>query len=234
MEPIPGRSFTMGCVSGKGCSDREKPLRPVTVAPFLMGRHEVTFEEYDAFAQATGRRLPNDQGWGRGRRPVINITWYDAVAYADWLSLMTGKRFRLSTEAEWEYAARAGTETQYWWGNEIRQDGKVWANCEGCGSEWDDKRTAPVGRFTANAFGLYDTAGNVWEWVQDCWHSDYDGAPTDGHRAWGSENRGDCGLRVLRGGSWYDRPRRLRSANRYRGNPLDGNNNVGFRLAQDL
>jgi formylglycine-generating enzyme required for sulfatase activity len=158
---------------------------------------------------------------------VINVSWDDARVYAAWLSKQTGKRYRLPTEAEWEYAARAGTATAYWWGDEIRQDSKVWANCyEGCGSRWDGKQMAPVGSFRASPFGLYDTAGNVWEWVQDCWHNGYQGAPSDGS-AWGAGGRAGCGRRVLRGGSWCIIPAPLRSAYRY---DYFG---LGFRLAQD-
>jgi hypothetical protein len=199
-------------------------LRTVTFIKPFIGRYEVTFEEYDRFVQATGRRLPDDGGWGRGKQAVIKVSWKDAVAYAEWLSRETGERYRLPTEAEWEYAARAGAESRYWWGDDIRQGAKVWANCDGCGSGWGDKQTAPVGSFEPNAYGLYDTAGNVWEWVQDCWHENYVGAPEDGS-AW--EER-DCGLRVLRGGSWFYRPRWLRSATRSRGNPQTGFYSCGF------
>ena len=150
---IPAGSFRMGDIQGGGDSD-EKPVHRVSVGKFAMGKFEVTFAEYDKFAQATGRKKPNDRGWGRGNRPVINVSWNDATAYAKWLSNQTGKTYRLPTEAEWEYAARAGTETKYWWGNDL---GKNRAACDGCGSQWDNKQTAPVGSFSANKFGLYDT-----------------------------------------------------------------------------
>jgi len=163
---------------------------------------------------------------------VINVSWDDAVAYAEWLSKETHKHFRLASEAEWEYAARGGTQTAYWWGDEIRRDGKVWANCDGCGSKWDLKQTAPVGSFAENPFGLQDTAGNVWEWVQDCWHKNYVGAPTDGS-AWGSEAGGDCGRRVVRGGAWNNAPEFLRSAGRTRSDADSRYLYLGFRLAQD-
>ena len=162
-----------------------------------MSKFEVTFDEWDACV-AYGDCDPrvSDSGWGRGRQPVINVTWDDAKRYVAWLSRMTGKPYRLLTEAEWEYAARAGTQTAYSWGDEI---GKGNANCDGCGSQWDNKQTAPVGSFAANAFGLYDMHGNVWEWVEDCFHDNYEGAPDDGS-AWTAD--GDCNSRVLRGGSW--------------------------------
>ncbi len=219
--------FWMG--SDKGSASEKLRHKVVIPKAFQIGKYEVTFDEYDTFVRASKRRRPSDAQWGRGQRPAINVSWEDAFAYVKWLSLMTGKRYRLLSEAEWEYAARGGTDTDYWWGDEIRQDGKVWANCHGCGSEWDGKQTAPVGSFKPNPFGLYDTAGNVWEWVQDCWHADYEAAPGDGS-AWENES---CSLRVLRGGSWGPRPGGLRSAAR-NGDGPDGRINVGFRLAQDL
>ena len=197
---------------------------------FAIGRYEVTFDDYHRFAKSTGKSLPSDRDWGRGKRPVINVSWQDALEYATWLSDQTGKRYRLPTEAEWEYAARAGTETKYYWGNNLI---KGMANCDGCGSQWDNKQTAPVGSFKPNNFGLYDTAGNVWEWVQDCSHENYTGAPTDGS-AWLERGGGDCGQRVIRGGSWYNIPVFLRSSNRDWSHADYRSYNIGFRLAQDL
>ena len=195
MVVIPGGSFRMGCVSGRDCEDDEHPVHEVRVESFELGKYEVTFEEYDRFTAATGRDRADDEGWGRGRRPVINVSWEDAEAYTKWLSGQTGERYRLPSEAEWEYAARAGSVTKYSWGNEI---GSNRANCRACGSQWDKKQTAPVGSFSPNGWGLHDLHGNVWEWVQDCWNGSYQGAPTNGS-AWES---GDCSLRGLRGGSW--------------------------------
>jgi formylglycine-generating enzyme required for sulfatase activity len=140
---------------------------------------------------------------------------------------MTGQPYRLLTEAEWEYAARAGATTAYYWGGEI---GKENANCNNCGSEWDNRQTSPVGSFKPNAFGLYDMAGNVWQWVQDCYHGDYEEAPTDGS-AWTS---GDCSNRVVRGGSWNYSPQLLRSANRIRSATDGRNNSLGFRVGRTL
>jgi formylglycine-generating enzyme required for sulfatase activity len=156
---------------------------------------------------------------------VINVSWNDAVAYVEWLSQQTAKRYRLPSEAEWEYAARGGTETRYWWGNEMKPNMAQY-------NKWTEG-TAPVGSFKSNPFGLYDTAGNVREWVQDCWHGDYNGAPTDGS-AWGPENGGDCGQRVMRGGSWFDGPETLRASLRNGVNAGNRNGGIGFRLAQDL
>lgn len=142
----------------------------------------MTFAEWDACFSVGGcLHWPIDYGWGRNRRPVIHVSWNDAKAYVAWLSKMTGREYRLLTEAEWEYAARAGTTTAYYWGDEI---GKNNTNCNGCGSQWGGRKTAPVGSFAPNAFGLYDMFGNVWEWVEDCFHNNYEGAPTDGS-AWG-------------------------------------------------
>ncbi|MEI7870427.1 MAG: formylglycine-generating enzyme family protein [Candidatus Methylumidiphilus sp.] len=221
---IPTGQFRMGDLTDKGEKD-ELPVHTVNITQaFAIGQYEVTFDEYDKFAKATQRKLPDDKGWGRGKRPVINISWNDAVAYAQWLSVQTGKPYRLPTEAEWEFAARAGTETDYWWGNEL---GKNRANCDGCGSQWDNKQTAPVGSFPANAWGLYDTAGNVWEWAQDCYHDNYKGSPTDG-TAWQQD---ECANRVLRGGSWSSSGRIVRSAYRGRLEPGGRNLFIGFRLA---
>jgi formylglycine-generating enzyme required for sulfatase activity len=226
MVVVPAGSFQMGDIQGGG-RQNEQPVRTVRIEKrFAIGRFEVTFEEYDQFANETGRNLPGDQGWGRVRRPVINVNWQEAAVYAKWLSEQTGKRYRLPTEAEWEYAARGGKETNYWWGNYFLEGV---ANCEGCGSQWDKKQTAPVGSFKPNPFGLTDMAGNVWEWVEDCWHGNYNDAPADGS-AWREAGGGNCALRVLRGGSWFDRPGNLRSS--YRGGNNAGRRfaTVGFRL----
>ena len=223
---VPAGTFTMGCVSGRGCFDDELPAREVSVASFALSRFEVTFEEYARFTVATGRRQPSDWGWGGGDRPVSGVSWEDAAAYARWLSDQTGERYRLPSEAEWEYAARAGTTTAYSWGQGLGRDR---ASCDGCGSRWDDE-AAPVGSFAANAWGFHDVHGNVSEWVVDCWHESYAGAPAGGS-AWLSG--GDCRRRVLRGGSWLGRPAYLRSARRAR---LDAGlrfANVGFRVARD-
>ena len=131
---------------------------------FAVGQYEVTFAEYDKFAEDTNKDKPSDKGWGRDNRPVINVSWHDANDYAKWLSKQTGYIYRLPTEAEWAYAARAGTTTHYWWGNDIGTNN---ANCDGCGSKWDNQKTAPVGSFAANNFHIYDTVGNVLEWCSD-------------------------------------------------------------------
>ena len=224
MVVITAGRFSMGCVSGRHCYN-EKPVHEVVIAkPFALSKYEVTFEDYDRF---THPNKVSDWGWGRGRRPVIKVSWDDATEYAAWLSAQTGKRYRLPSEAEWEYAARAGTTTVYAWGNDIGQNR---ANCisDYCGDQWE--YTAPVGSFAGNGWGLHDMHGNVYEWVQDCWNSSYAGAPRDGS-AWTS---GDCSRRVIRGGSWFFDPRYLRSASRHNLSRSSHYDNQGFRLAQDL
>ena len=182
-------------------------MHTVTISrPIAMGRYPVTFEDYDFYVSAMGAERPDDRGWGRGRRPVINVSQEDAKAHAAWLSTQTGKTYRLPSEAEWEYAARSGTETAYSWGDEI---GVNRANGRDSGSKWSNRQTSPVGSFDPNGFGLYDMHGNVCEWVEDCWHDNYEGAPSDGS-AWTSG--GDGYGAVVRGGSWAYYPRALRSA----------------------
>ena len=228
MVVVPAGRFRMGCVSGATCLDDELPVHEVRLRSFALSMHEVAFTEYDRFAAARGRDRPNDEGWGRGDRPAINVSWEDAAAYAAWLSAETGEEYRLPSEAEWEYAARAGTTTSYSWGPFI---GRNQANCEGCGSRWDGARTAPAGSFEANAWGLHDMHGNAWEWVADCWHADYARAPVDGS-AW--TRGGDCSRRVLRGGSWYTYGLILRVA--FRLWEVVGHRDafVGFRVARTL
>lgn len=203
MVTVPKGCFRMGDIQGGGSKD-ERPVHQVCLEPFAIGVNEVTFEDYDRFAAATGRYKPDDMGWGRGRRPVVKGTWHDALAYTEWLSAQTGRTYGLPTEAQWEYAARAGTETKYWWGNQI---GRNRANCDGCGSRWDNEQTAPVGLFAANPFGLHDTAGNVWEWTCSEYTETYEGS----EQSCVSNNRADSP--VLRGGSWNNNPRNLRAAN---------------------
>ncbi len=235
MVTITAGTYCMGDLQGTE-SPSEQPVHHVTLhKDFKLGKYEVTFDDYESFVKVTGHGngIINDQGWGRGRRPAINVSLVDAQEYIEWLSKLTGKRYRLPTEAEWEYAARAGTNTIYWWGNEI---GKNRANCNGCGSEWDGKQTAPVGSFLPNNFGLYDTVGNVSEWVEDCWHKNYEGAPNDGS-AWLEAGGANCSWGVIRGGSWHKAPAILRASYRYGLSAVrffDRYDEIGFRLAQDL
>ncbi|WP_455212442.1 SUMF1/EgtB/PvdO family nonheme iron enzyme [Kaarinaea lacus] len=227
MVVIPAGKFRMGDVQGSGL-DRERPVHEVIIKePFAMGRYEVTFEEYDRFAKATGREMPLDNRWGRGNRPVISVSWNDAVAYTIWLSEQSGQQYRLPSEAEWEYAAKAGTETDYWWGNDVGENN---ANCEFCGSQGEGGQTALVGSFKPNPFGLYDTAGNLSEWVQDCWDYNYNSAPLDGS-AWEPKN---CRLRVLRGGWWGVGSWNARSTQRDREVADFRSASIGIRLARTL
>ena len=202
MVVVPAGSYRMG---GQG-QQHEVAIG----SPFAVGRYEVTFAEWDACVAegGCGGVRPGDSGWGRGDRPVSSVSWDDAKRYAQWLSGKTGKAYRLLSESEWEYAARAGAETAYSWGDEI---GVNRANCNGCGSQWDNRSTAPAGSFGANAWGLHDMHGNVNEWVEDCWNEQLRGAPADGS-AWLTSN---CRRRVLRGGWWGAHPSDLRAASRF-------------------
>jgi formylglycine-generating enzyme required for sulfatase activity len=212
---IPAGSFRMGDIQGGGYSD-EQPVHRVSVDKFAMGKFEVTFAEYDKFAEADGREKPNDSGWGRGNRPVINVSWNDAEAYAKWLSDQTGKKYRLPTEAEWEYAARAGTETKYWWGNDID---KSKANYD-----YNIGKTTPVGNYKPNQFGLYDTVGNLWELT--C--SEY----TEKYNNKEKQCVTNASRFVLRGGSWGNVPGLVRSAYRGRNEPSGRYEDYGFRLVR--
>ncbi|MBU2965404.1 SUMF1/EgtB/PvdO family nonheme iron enzyme [Amphritea sp. 2_MG-2023] len=224
---MPRGLFTMGDQKLVG-DDNELPAHQVTISHrFALSRNEVTFNDYDYYARSMGRPLPDDEGWGRGNRPVINVSWKDAKAYVQWLALLTGQPYRLPTEAEWEYAARAGTDTNYWWGDQLEPQRAV---CGECGTEWDGKKTAPVASFPPNSWGIHDMNGNVDEWVEDCYQDSYFGAPNDGS----AMIDGDCDFRVMRGGSWFDIGRVIRSSSRYRYLPDSSKNSWGFRIALDL
>lgn len=222
MVRVPKGCFRMGDIQDGG-DDNEQPVHRVCLDGYAIGVHEVAFADFDRFAAATGRAKPEDRGWGRGERPVIDVTGRDANAYADWLSGQTGEEYRLPTEAEWEYTARAGRDTRYWWGNEI---GRNRANCDGCGSRWDGNQTAPVGFFDPNPFGLYDTAGNVWEWTCSDYSERYNG------KEQACVSRDAARLPVLRGGSWGDGPSGVRSAARGRGLPGFWDGTLGLRLVR--
>jgi len=242
MVVIPAGRFYMGCVSGMGCSDRERPIRDIAFSRMLaVAKYEVTFDDYDRFTQATGRPPVEDGGWGRGRRPAVNVSWSDALDYAAWLSREAEADYRLLSEAEWEYTTRAGTMAQYHFGDSAIDlcgygnhadatlpEHVAWRNrscSDGVGSE-----TAEVGRYRPNPWGLHDTHGNVWEWVEDCWNENYTNAPPGGE-PWLA---GDCARRVARGGSWGNQAAHLRAANRA-GLPADERAvNVGFRVARTL
>jgi len=233
MVVIPAGEFTMGSPPAERGAEAQH--RVTITTPFAVGKFEITFEEWDACAKdgGCGGHRPSDESWGRGQRPVINISWDDAKAYADWLSRKTGKTYRLLTESEWEYAARAGTTTMFSFGENIsptqaNHDGST----DGSGpSDVNRQQTLPVGSFPPNGFGLHDMHGNVAEWVEDCWHVDYTAkAPTDGS-AW---VEGDCQGRVVRGGSWGDSQEELRSAGRTGGYREDQFDTTGLRVARNL
>jgi formylglycine-generating enzyme required for sulfatase activity len=230
MVVIPAGTFTMGSpASEAGRSSDEGPQQTIRIPRSIaVGRFEVTFAEWDACVAGggCGGHRPNDQGWGRGNRPAINVSWQDAQAYVLWLNQrVPGAGYRLLTEAEWEYAARAGTTTAYPWGSSI---GSGNANGRDSGSQWSGRQTGPVGSFAANAFGLHDMHGNVWEWTQDCFRGDLNGQPSDGS----AFTSGSCGIHVLRGGSWNNSPQGLRSANRDWDAPGNRNIIIGFRVAR--
>jgi len=233
MVVVPEGKFMMGSAKNDaGHWDDEEPRHEVAIArSFAVSRYEVTFDEWDAcVAHGDCPRGVSASDWGRGRQPVINVSWDNAKRYVTWLSRITGKPYRLLSEAEWEYAARAGSDKAYSWGDEIKLDGKAMANCDRCGSEWDGKQTSPVGSFAPNAFGLYDMHGNVWEWVEDCYQGHYNGAPTDG----AASTAGNCDIRIIRGGAWDGNPGDLRSAGRNRFTTDDQFNSLGFRVGRTL
>ncbi len=232
MVDVPAGHFEMGSPPGDSAAEsNEKPQHAIAIAkPFAVSRYEITFDEWDACVADGGCHdyRPDDEDWGRSNRPVVNVSWKEAQAYTRWLSAKTGETYRLLTEAEWEYVARAGTTTRYWWGDAGGRDN---ANCRTCQSQWGGRSTAPVGSFKPNPFGLYDMNGNVWELVQDCWHADYSGAPADG-TAWEAGSQ-QCSEHVLRGGSWINSAAAIRSSQRTCGAPGARSNKVGFRVARD-
>lgn len=213
---VPGACYETG--GAEGAPDR------VCVDPFYTGAFEVTFDEYDQFARATDRKLPDDEGWGRGKRPVINVGVYDALNFAKWLSRKTGVHYRLPTEVEWEHAARAGTTTIYPWGSEL---GDNRANCDGCGSQWDAEQTAPVGSFEPNAWGVYDVVGNVAEWT--CSMRD----PDPAHSFERCDSIYKTRRRAYRNGSWSDEPGRLGLGFRDWNVAMRRTDFVGFRLVRE-
>ncbi len=230
--------FRIGDIQGRGDND-ERPVHWVPVNRFAMGRYEVTFAAYDHFALATGRKLPKDKGWGRADRPAINVSWNDATAYADWLSQQTGRQYRLPTEAEWEYAARAGTETLRYWGNEPDEACRYanvadktlekkwnWAGVHNCTDGY--QYTAPVDSFQPNDFGLFNMLGNVWEWTCSEYERKYGGKEQQC-----VDNKNTHRRVVSRGGSWSYKPGDVRAANRLKNRPAYRSHNIGFRLVRE-
>lgn len=229
MIEVAGGVFTMGCNSliCEG-NDDEKPAHKVVIAPFYMGKYEVTFAEWDACVKAKACSHKPDNDWGRKTHPVSGINWNDTQNFIKWLNSVTGKIYRLPTEAEWEYVA--SSKTNYPWGKSIDANR---ANCDGCGSQWDKKSTAPVGSFPAYR-GLYDLYGNVAEWIQDCYHFTYDKAPKDG-TAWiinCAKNSNNQIWGILRGGSWWDQQNIVRLTRRHINVRARGPSMYGFRIAR--
>jgi formylglycine-generating enzyme required for sulfatase activity/dienelactone hydrolase len=224
MASIPAGAFQMGSSNG---FTFERPIHQVKVPAFSLARHDISFEQYDQFAQATGRPLPEQRpGAGRGSLPVVNVAWPDLHAFIAWLNQSSGRKYRLPSEAEWEYAARAGSSTAYPWGNTF-DHGKANAGGKNGADQWE--AAAPVGSFPPNAFGLYDMIGNVWQWTQDCSNLNYRNAPADGS-AW---TTGDCSNHLVRGGSWIQDPTGLRVSLRLWYTQGQIYQTVGFRLAED-
>jgi formylglycine-generating enzyme required for sulfatase activity/class 3 adenylate cyclase len=229
MAVMPPGSFTMGSPPEEpGHRSEEGPARPVAIPKaFAIARFETTFAQWDACMAAGGcAHRPQDRGWGRGNMPVIYVHWQDAQDYVIWLARHTGHAYRLPSEAEWEYAARAGSQAPFWWGKELKPDQ---ANCDRCGRN-PSRQTAPVGSFPPNPFGLFDMHGNVWEWTGDCWNGTLAGAPSGGE-AWTS---GQCDLRVLRGGAWGLAQESIRAARRIPGKLDARSGKQGFRVAMTL
>jgi formylglycine-generating enzyme required for sulfatase activity len=232
---VPAGSFMMGSLATEqGHQASEEPRHSVTIAkPFAVSKFELTFADWNACVSGGGCNsyTPNDEGWGQGPQPVINVNRRDALQYTAWLSEVTGKTYRLLSDSEYEYAARAGTQTVYPWGNDIKLNGTAMADCNGCGSRWDGSQTAPVGSFAPNQFGLYDMEGNIWEWTEDCVHDNYNDAPADGS-AW--TEGGNCNDRIVRGGAWILSPDNLRSAYHIGTGTVDRGRDLGFRVARTL
>ncbi len=218
---INGGKFDMGDIKKKDIL--AVPAHKVSLSDFYIGKFEVTFDQYDKFCNATGRNKPQDNGLGRGARPVINVSWQDAIDFTEWLSKKSGRTIRLPSESEWEFTARGGKTTPYWWGFQLTPG---MANCLDCGSKWDKQNTAPVGSFPPNPYGIYDLTGNVYEWCQDTRHDNYEGAPID-NSAWVSK---DTSTRITRGGSWQQFGTEIRSFARSWERGDKGYKDVGFRL----
>jgi len=216
-------AFTMGSNSG---DPSEKPAHQVSIGtPFAIGKYEVTVEQWNACVEGGG--CPRIASAGAPGTPIRDVSWDDAQQYVKWLSSTSGKPYRLPTEAEWEYAARGGTTSRFWWGEQMKPGH---ANCKDCGEPWSQDGPAKAGSFAANPYGLHDVNGSVWEWVADCWHNSYKGAPSDS-RAWDAAG---CRERVIRGGSWRDGSGYMPSSTRFKYGASVRHSQNGFRVARDL
>lgn len=221
---IPAGSFDMGS-SGSSGNAEERPRRSVTVKKFAISKYEITFTQYERFAAATGRKIPDNLYMEKNTHPVIFVNWDDAFYYAKWLSEQTGQTYSIPSESQWEYAAGAGNRASFWWGYEEEPNR---AHCFGCGTGLDPRKPTKVGSFPPNKFGVFDTAGNVSEWVRDCWHDNYSNAPTS-DEVW---EGGDCITRVVRGGSYSSPPQSIRHAKRDRFKSDALYDNIGIRLVR--
>ncbi|EIJ43542.1 hypothetical protein BegalDRAFT_2701 [Beggiatoa alba B18LD] len=227
MLSLPGGSFLMGSPDSS-VNREERPQHKVTLQPFAISRTEITFADYSLFTAATNRPVPNDNQWGRETRPVIFVSYEDAEAYANWLTEQTGYQYRVPSEREWEFAARANVnQYDFWWGYDLSR-GSGSANCGGCGSQWDNKQTAPVASFRPNPFGLYDTVGNVAEWTRTCFRGSYSGSPEIGQNWEG----GDCSRRMVRGGSFKQYEADLRVTRRQNFSFRTKMDSIGFRVVR--
>ncbi|QYD71268.1 SUMF1/EgtB/PvdO family nonheme iron enzyme [Paraburkholderia edwinii] len=225
MISLPAGSFTMGSNSD---DPSEKPPHHVTIAaPFAIGKYEVTVEQWNACADANVCPRLSAENNSVKNAPARDLSWDDAQLYVKWLAKTTGRPYRLPTEAEWEYADRAGTTSKYWWGEQMR---KGQANCKDCGDPWHKEGPESVGTFAANPYGLHDMNGSVWEWVSDCWHNSYQGAPNDGH-VWDAPG---CNMRVIRGGSWREGADYMLTSTRFKYSQSVRQSQDGFRVAKDL
>ncbi len=237
MIEIPAGEFEMGCVSGIDCKDRELPVHTVKVPAFMMSKTEITAELWYSCVREKACPEPEGAGGELANMPASYVSWDDVQVFIEWLNSRMGDNYRLPSEAEWEYAARAGTKTPFNTGdcinsNQANFEGNAF-KAAGCTEEGEyRKQTVAVGSFPANAFGLYDMHGNVWEWVEDCWHWSYDGAPTDGSAWTGSTS--ECERHVMRGGAWHGSVSYMRSAYRFRFPREAKSGGIGFRLVKPL
>lgn len=223
---IPSGTFEMGSLKGK---ESEQPVKKITIyQPLAVGRFEVTFEEWDACHLEGGcSRKVHDRDWGRQKRPVINVLYSDIQEYLRWIREKTSSYYRLPSEAEWEYAARAGTNTEYWWGDKMI---KGYANCRNCGTKWSGIKSAPVGSFKSNPWGLYDLHGNLLEYVEDCWANNHTTVPKNAL----PYLKPNCRSRVIKGGAWYYLPKTSRSAYRAKNDTRVFSYFIGFRVLREI
>ncbi len=235
MVTLPGNSqFLMGCDQADTCQPESKPAHSVMISKFQITATEITFAQYDRFCDLTGRRKPDDEGWGRGNRPVINVSWHDANEFIGWLNQQSQLNFRLPTEAEWEYAASDGYKNLFEQGD---QSGGHFANGDqdyGWPQDGYPEGTAPVANYAANKFGIHDLLGNVAEWVEDCWHTNYFGAPQSSQRPWLTDTRGNCDRRVHRGGAHIGPIATLQVTRRAWKTSDHKSSYIGFRVARNV